>query len=100
MIDIEKVRPEVEAVCRRFPVKRLGLFGSAVREDFAPDSDVDVLVVFDEGERGDVFEDYFELKEGLEQVFGRAVDLVMDKDFRNPVLRERINATRTVIYER
>jgi predicted nucleotidyltransferase len=47
MIDINKLKPEIENVCLALPVKRLGLFGSALTGKFTPESDVDVLVVFD-----------------------------------------------------
>lgn len=100
MIDIEKIKPEIERVCRRMPVKRLGLFGSALSHNFPQGSDVDVLVIFDTGENIDLFDKYFELKERLEEIFKRGVDLVVDKKFKNPVLRESIDRTRIVIYER
>ena len=99
MIDIEKVKPEIERVCRRLPVKRLGLFGSAVSRDFSRTSDVDILVIFDSGENIDLFDSYFSLKEQLEEIFKREVDLIVDRKFRNPVLRESIDKTRVVIYE-
>ena len=100
MIDIEKVKPEVERICRSLPVKRLGLFGSALSQNFSQSSDIDILVIFDSGEDVDLFDKYFELKEQLEEVFKREGDLVVDKKFRNPVLREAIDRTRVVIYER
>jgi uncharacterized protein len=100
MIDIQDIRPAVETICRRLPVKRLGLFGSAVRDDFAARSDVDVLVVFDSRPDVDLFDSYFELKEQLEGLFERPVDLTVDKDFRNPVFREAVDKSRVVIYER
>jgi len=100
MINIEKVKPEIEQLCRRLPVRRLGLFGSAVSRDFSSASDVDVLVVFDSGENIDLFETYFVLKEQLEGIFERDVDLLVDKKFKNPVLRESIDRTRVVVYER
>ena len=100
MIDIEKVKPSIERVCRQLPVKRLGLFGSALTHDFSQSSDVDVLVIFDSNEDIDLFEKYFELKERLEKIFKRGVDLVIDKKFRNPVFRASVERTRTVIYER
>jgi predicted nucleotidyltransferase len=99
MIDIEKVKPEIERVCRRLPVKRLGIFGSAVGRDFSRTSDVDILVIFDSGENIDLFDSYFSLKEQLEEIFKREVDLIVDRKFRNPVLRESIDKTRVVIYE-
>ena len=100
MINIEKIKPEVERICRRLPVKRLGLFGSALDQNFSQSSDVDVLVIFDSGENIDLFDKYFELKEQLEKIFKRQVDLVVDRKFKNPVLRESIDKTRVVIYER
>ena len=100
MIDIEKFKPEIERLCRSLPVKRLGLFGSALSHNFSPSSDIDVLVIFDSGENIDLFDKYFELKEQLESIFNREVDLVVDRKFKNPVLRESIDRTRTVIYER
>lgn len=100
MIDIERIKQEIESICRLMPVKRLGLFGSAVTSNFLPESDVDVLVVFDSDESIDFFDKYFELKEQLEKVFKRQVDLVVDKQFKNPVFRDSVEKTRTVIYER
>ncbi len=100
MINIEKIKPEVEQICRRLPVKRLGLFGSALGENFSQISNVEVLVIFDSGENIDLFDKYFELKEQLEKIFKREVDLVVDRKFKNPVLRESVERTRVVIYER
>jgi predicted nucleotidyltransferase len=100
MIDIEKIKPDIERVCRSLPVKRLGLVGSALNKNFSQDSDVDVLVIFDSSGNIDLFDKYFELKEQLEKIFKRAVDLIVDKKFKNPVFRETIDRTRTIIYER
>jgi len=100
MIDLSKLKPEIERLCKVMPIKRLGLFGSVLTENFAPGSDVDVLVVFDSDKKIDLFDKYFELKEQLERIFGRPVDLIVDKPFRNPIFRKSVEKTRTVIYER
>ena len=100
MINLSRLKPEIERVCQALPVKRLGLFGSVLTEDFKPDSDVDVLVVFEKDEKIDFFEKYFELKEKLSKIFNRNIDLVVDKPFRNPVFREAVEKTRKIIYER
>jgi predicted nucleotidyltransferase len=100
MIDIEKFKPDIEKVCRRLPVKRLGLFGSALRGDFSEKSDIDVLVIFDNDENIDLFDKYFDLKENLEEIFHRNVDLIVDRNFKNPILKESIDSTRTIVYER
>jgi len=100
MLDFEKLKPEIERVCRAMPVKRLGIFGSVLTKDFGAQSDVDILVVFEADERVDLFEKYFQLKEHLEEVFGREVDLTVDRPFRNPIFRDAVERTRTIIYER
>ena len=100
MIDLVKLKPKIENICRKLPVKRLGLFGSALTHNFPPNSDIDVLVVFDSDENIDFFSKYFELKEQLEGIFNREIDLVVDKPFRNPIFRKSVEKTRTVIYER
>ena len=76
-VRIEFSQEELEAICRRRAVKRLALFGSVLRDDFGPDSDVDVLVEFrDDFERHRIYKIYDE----LEALFGgRRVDLVDPK---------------------
>ena len=87
MIQIEFSREELEAICRRRAVKRLALFGSVVRDDFGPDSDVDVLVEFrDDFEGMQVYRIYDEL---TELFGGRNVDLV-EVEFVNKRIREQI----------
>jgi predicted nucleotidyltransferase len=100
MINLAGLKPEIERVCQALPVKRLGLFGSVLTKDFGPDSDVDILVVFEKDENIDFFEKYFELKEKLSKIFNRNIDLVVDKPFKNPVFREAVEKTRKIIYER
>jgi predicted nucleotidyltransferase len=100
MINVSELKPEIERVCRAMPIRRLGIFGSALTEDFGPGSDVDVLVVFDTADDVDLFDAYFELKERLEEVFGREVELTVDKPFKNPIFKDSVEKTRTVLYER
>jgi hypothetical protein len=100
MINLTELKPQIDRICRDLPVKRLGVFGSVLRKDFGPSSDIDVLVVFDTDSGANLFDKYFELKERLEQVFGREVDLVVDRPFRNPVFKDSVDRTRTVVYER
>ena len=100
MLNLTSFKPQIDRVCSGLPVKRLGVFGSALTADFTPASDIDMLVVFDADDKTDLFDKYFELKESLEKLFGREVDLVVDKPFRNQVFQEAVEQTRTVIYER
>lgn len=79
---------------------RLELFGSAARDDFeAAHSDIDLLVEFAPGtDLGPWMERFFELKEQLQSIWGRNVDLVMAKGVRNPFLLRAINKDRTILY--
>jgi predicted nucleotidyltransferase len=63
------------ALCRRWNVPALWVFGSALREDFRPDSDIDLLVAFAPGARWRI-RDLFRLEDELAALFGRKVDLV------------------------
>jgi uncharacterized protein len=77
------------ATCRRYGVRILSLFGSATRPDFRPDSDVDLLVEFDQESMPGLFR-MVELKEELERLLGRRVDLVTPEVLRNPYRRASI----------
>jgi hypothetical protein len=72
-IDIPQDR--LEAFCRAHRIRRLSLFGSALRDDFRPDSDVDVLVSFETGARHSLF-DLVTMQDELQVILGREVDLV------------------------
>jgi hypothetical protein len=93
--------PQVDMLaelCRRFGVRRLELFGSAASPGFDPQrSDVDFIVEFGDRTSG-LFDDYFGLKEALESLYGRPVDLVMARAMRNPHFVRSANATRRIVY--
>lgn len=94
-----EIRRELERLCKAHGVVRLDVFGSAAGPDFDPDSsDVDLLVRFGEIEGGRYADAYFELLEGLETLFGRRVDLVVEESIRNPYFRETVDASRTRLY--
>lgn len=66
---------EIEMFCRRNHIRSFGLFGSALREDFGPGSDIDVLVEFEPSYRPGLTE-LVEMQEELTRIFGQKVDLV------------------------
>jgi uncharacterized protein len=95
--------PEIEALCRQLGIRRLDLFGSATGPDFnAETSDIYVLVEFDVGPEYDPSFDYvgsyFGLKEGLEGLFGRPVDVVSVTSIRNPYFRDEVMRTKEQLY--
>jgi uncharacterized protein len=88
---------ELESVCRRYGVRRLSLFGSAVRGELGPDSDVDFLVEYDPSKRPGMVE-MQELEDRLSAIYGgRKVDLVNPK-YLNPRLKKRILAEAQLQY--
>lgn len=100
MIDlIERQREQLEALCGRYHVRQLELFGSAADGTFDPArSDLDFLVEFRPEAATRVFHGFFELKESLEQLFGRKVDLVMPGAIRNPYFQRVVDQQRQVVY--
>jgi len=88
------------AFCRRWKIARLELFGSALREDFAPDSDLDFLVTFAPDAAWSLF-DHFHMENELVQLLGRDVDVV-DRDAvaesRNWLRRQEIFSTARTVY--
>jgi len=88
---------KVAEFCQRWQIKELSIFGSALRDDFQPESDVDVLVVFEENAPWGLF-DLMHAEEELEQILGREVDLVEKSTVRNPFRRHHILSYREVIY--
>jgi predicted nucleotidyltransferase len=100
MIDqIRRARSELAAICLRHNVRRLDLFGSAVRNDFSPaTSDLDFLVEFGPFPKGGYSAHYFGLIDDLKALFGRPVDLLVARAVRNPYLLENINQTRESLF--
>ena len=95
---IENNRDAIARVCRLHGVRKLEVFGSILRNDFDPkSSDVDVLVEFDV-QTADSFTNFLDLKESLETLFGRSVDLMELRAIRNRRLRYYIEQSKSPVY--
>jgi uncharacterized protein len=93
-------REDLIRFCRRWQVRELALFGSALRPDFTPESDVDVLISFHEKTNWGLF-DHVQMRLDLEGIFKRKVDLVTRRALeqsQNHMLRENILKTAKVIF--
>ncbi len=98
MVDLSVYQPRLTALCQSLSVRRLELVGSAAREDFSLESsDIDVMIEF-KGNHA-LFDRYFDLKYGLESIFGRKVDVIQSGAIHNPYLRASIEQDRIAIYE-
>jgi hypothetical protein len=92
-------REALEALCRRYRVRRLEVFGSVADGTFDPArSDVDFLVEFLPLKAGERFDAYFGLLASLENLLQRHVDLVMTKAIRNRFFLQSVDRTRTLLY--
>ena len=88
----------IAAFCRKWRIRELSLFGSILRDDFRPDSDVDVLVVFDDDVSFD-WDTWLAMESELRAIFGnRNIDLVERRLLKNPFRRDHILTNRRIIY--
>jgi uncharacterized protein len=88
---------QIALFCQKWKIKEFSLFGSILRDDFRPDSDVDVLILLRDDAPWDLF-DWVDMIEELKALFGRQVDLVEQTAIDNPFRRHQIFKTRQVIY--
>lgn len=90
MARINIPKEKLAGFCKKWHVRKLSLFGSVLRDDFRPDSDVDMLVVFEEGHVPDLIT-FSGMELELDEILGRKVDLRTPEDlsryFREEVVR-------------
>lgn len=96
-LKLETSRTELEKICQRYHVRRLALFGSALGEDFGPDSDIDMLVEFEPSHTPGFA--FVRLQRELSQAMGRQVDL-HTYDSLSPYFRDEILEQSQTVYER
>jgi hypothetical protein len=91
---------DIDRFCQRWQILELSLFGSVLREDFNPDSDVDVLVTFSDNSDWSLF-DHVQMQQELQALLDRKVDLISRRALahtQNQLLREEILKTAKVIF--
>jgi predicted nucleotidyltransferase len=87
----------IEIFCQKWRIEELALFGSVLRDDFSSASDVDVLVTFSPDAQLSLL-DFVEMKEELQEILRRPLDLVSKDGLRNPFRRHEILNTRQIVY--
>ena len=98
-LNLAEYSDKLSNLCAIYGVKRLELLGSASRSDFDRDkSDLDFLIEFAESHSTGAFDRYFGLKEELERLFQRPVDLVEIKAIKNPYFRQAIERDKVLVY--
>ena len=97
---IEKNIETIFALCNEHRVKELFIFGSILTQEFNDTSDIDFLVQFENIDILGYFDNYMDLKEKLEDLFGRPVDLLENQAIRNPIFRKVLDREKRLVYER
>ncbi len=95
---IENNIQKIVALCKKYKINKLFVFGSILTNRFNDDSDVDLVVSFNKEEVSDYFDNYFDFKYALEELFGREVDLLEEQTIKNPYLKKNVDATKALIY--
>ena len=90
-------KEKIEEFCLRWKIVEFSLFGSVLRDDFNPDSDVDILVSLSEDSDLDLY-DWITMIDELKYIFKREVDLVEKSTLRNPFRRKAILTNREIVY--
>jgi predicted nucleotidyltransferase len=98
--EINRQQANLAALCQRYGVRQLQLFGSAATGTFMPaTSDLDFIAEFVDTQAADYADRYFDFAEALEKLFNRHVDLVTKRAIRNPYFRADVERTAQVVYE-
>ena len=95
---IELNRQNIIDICQKHKVKTLAVFGSVLTDSFRDDSDIDFVVDFSDVDERDYADNYLEMQESLQNLFGREIDLLENKAIRNSILLQTINDSKQVIY--
>ncbi|HBS88664.1 MAG: nucleotidyltransferase [Bacteroidetes bacterium GWF2_38_335] len=97
---INRNKDKLEKLCEKHKVNELYVFGSILTDEFNELSDIDFLIQFLHVDLPEYFDNYMDLKEKLEALFNRPVDLVEDQAIRNPVFRKVVDRNKILIYGR
>lgn len=95
---LTKYRSSIAALCKKHKVRQLFAFGSVLTNRFSDNSDVDLVVDFENVPVEDYAKNYLDLKDSLSSVLQRDVDLLEEKAIRNPILRRNIDNSKLLIY--
>ena len=88
----------IKKLCKQYKVKSFSAFGSVTRDDFKDDSDLDFVVDFEENDPFKYTDLYFQLKENLENLFQRQIDLIEERGIKNQFFRKELDSTKVLIY--
>jgi uncharacterized protein len=88
----------IKQLCKDYRVKSFSVFGSVLTDNFTSHSDIDFVVDFEENDPIKYTDLYFQLKEKLEQLFNRRIDLIEERGIKNSFFRKELNNSKVVLY--
>jgi len=100
MDPIKKHLGDIKKLCEKHNVSELCVFGSVLNDTFNKNSDVDFLVQFSNVDPLEYFDNYMDLKEKLEKLLARKIDLVEKQTLKNPILKRTVDRNKVLIYGR
>ena len=89
----------IKSLCKEYKVKNFSVFGSVLTEKFSQSSDIDFIVDFEEKDPLKYTDLYFQLKDKLQEIFKRQIDLIEERGIKNTIFRKEIDQSKVVIYE-
>jgi uncharacterized protein len=98
MLLLKKYSKEIEALCKKHKVKRLYLFGSALTDQFNENSDIDLIVDFEDVDINNYADNYFDFKFSLQSIFSRTIDLLEEQAIKNPYFKKVVYDKRQLVY--
>jgi predicted nucleotidyltransferase len=89
---------ELRALCAKYKVRKLYVFGSVLTARFDDNSDIDLSVIFNDADIDDMFIHFFDFVDELQALFNRKVDLVDETAISNHIFQQNLNATKQLLY--
>jgi predicted nucleotidyltransferase len=94
----DKNMEQIKEICKKYKVKNFFVFGSVLTDSFSPNSDIDFIVDFEEKDPIKYTDLYFKLKDKLEKILNRQIDLIEERAIKNSFFRNEINQSKVLIY--
>ena len=85
-------------LCKKHKVAKLWVFGSVITDKFTKESDIDLIVAFDNVDLQNYADNYYDFKFSIEELFNRKIDLLEEKAIKNPFFKKSINYSKELIY--
>ena len=98
MNTFKEYKDQIKTLCKTYRVKSLYVFGSILTPNFNPESDIDLIVEFNDVPLEEYADNYFDFKFSLQDILNRPIDLLEEKAIKNPYFRKNIEHNKQLVY--